>query len=58
MEDNKLRQVGLGQGLMNYPEIIKTISKKVPHAYLIFEGVIGDDIIESLAYIKKLQKEV
>ncbi|MDO9629263.1 MAG: sugar phosphate isomerase/epimerase family protein [Acholeplasmataceae bacterium] len=52
--NNQLVQVGLGQGLMDYPTIIKRIKEVKPDAHLIFEGVTGDDIETSFSYIKKL----
>lgn len=54
VEDQKLKQVGLGQGLMDYSEIIKLIQKNNPNAYLIFEGVVGDDIQSSYKLINDL----
>lgn len=54
IKDNQLKQVGLGQGLMQYPEIINMIKSACPNAHLIFEGVTGDDIQSSLIYIKQL----
>jgi len=54
MQDNKLIQVGLGKGLMDYPKIIRRIQEVTPNAYLIFEGVTGMDIPESLKLIKEL----
>jgi len=54
VENQKLKQVGLGQGLMDYPAIIKMISSACPNSYLIFEGVTGDDITSSYQLIKKL----
>jgi sugar phosphate isomerase/epimerase len=57
VEDDKLKQVGLGQGLMDYPTIIKRIKQETPEAYLIFEGVTGEDILTSIEYIKRLLKE-
>lgn len=54
VENQKLKQVGLGQGLMKYPTIIDQIIKNCPNAYLIFEGVVGDDITSSLTYIKNI----
>ena len=57
VEDDKLKQVGLGQGLMDYPTIIKRIKQETPEAYLIFEGVTGEDIRTSIEYIKRLLKE-
>lgn len=58
-EDGKLIQVGLGQGLMDYKTIIKRIKETHPEAYLIFEGVTGDDIKSSYQFIKSLlEKDV
>ncbi len=54
IQDNRLVQVGLGQGLMDYPRIIKLIKEKTPDAYLIFEGVTGDDIVSSYQLIQSL----
>jgi sugar phosphate isomerase/epimerase len=54
IQDNRLVQVGLGQGLMDYPKIIKLIKEKTPDAYLIFEGVTGDDIVSSYQLIQSL----
>ncbi|MDD3171566.1 MAG: sugar phosphate isomerase/epimerase [Bacilli bacterium] len=54
VKDNKLIQVALGDGLMNYPYIIKKIEEKCPNAYLILEGITGIDIKRSLNFIKNL----
>lgn len=54
VKDNKLKQVGLGQGLMDYPYIINKIKQELPHAFLIFEGVKRDDLKSSLACINTL----
>ncbi len=54
IENQKLVQVGLGQGLMNYKEIIPLIKKYNPNSYLIFEGVQGAEIPSSLKYINQL----
>lgn len=52
--DNQLKQVGLGQGLMNYPWMIKTIKEHFKDVCLIFEGVVGEDIKTSFDFIKDL----
>lgn len=57
VDDNKLKQVGLGQGLMDYPEIIALIKENNPNAFLIFEGVVGSDIESSLKLINSLRNE-
>lgn len=54
VEDGLMHQVGLGKGLMDYPYIIGQIKKHTPNAYLIFEGVTGEDISSSFEYIKSL----
>lgn len=54
VQNEKLVQVGLGQGLMDFPKIIRHIQEVKPEAYLIFEGVTGEDIKTSYDYIKSL----
>lgn len=52
--ENKLVQVGLGQGLMNYEYILPKIKKYCPNAYLIFEGVKPEDMESSMTFVQKL----
>ena len=54
VKENKLVQVGLGKGLIDYKLIIPKIMKNNPNATLIFEGVLGDDIKESKEYIERI----
>jgi sugar phosphate isomerase/epimerase len=54
VENGTLKQVGLGQGLMDYPWMISTIKKHFKDVFLIFEGVVGEDIKTSLTLIKSL----
>ncbi|MCR5564571.1 MAG: sugar phosphate isomerase/epimerase [Gammaproteobacteria bacterium] len=54
VKENKLVQVGLGEGLIDYSKIIPKIITNNPNAYLIFEGVLGDDIKKSKEYIERL----
>jgi sugar phosphate isomerase/epimerase len=54
VDQGRLRQVGLGQGQMKYPDVIARIKRITPNAFLIFEGVTGDDIQPSVAYINQL----
>ena len=55
--DGKLKQVCLGKGLMDYPSILNAIQTDCPDAYLISEGITGEDINESLTYINHYMKE-
>ncbi|MDR2822391.1 MAG: sugar phosphate isomerase/epimerase [Acholeplasmatales bacterium] len=54
LEDNKLVQVGLDKGIIDYNLLLKEVLKRDLHPILIFEGVVGDDIKSSLKYIKKI----
>ena len=54
IENNALKQCGLGDGILDFNFIIENIKKIIPDVTLIFEGVIGDDIEKSLKYIKTL----
>ncbi len=56
IKDGVLKQVGLGKGLMDFPKMLHLIKQATPNAYLIFEGVVNDDISESLVYIKNVLK--
>lgn len=53
-EANKLKQVGLGEGLMDLEYIISTAKRETPNAYLIFEGCPKDKMESSLKYIKSI----
>lgn len=53
-ENNKLKQVGLGEGIMDLEYIVKNAAKLTPNAYLIFEGCPKDKMESSLKYIKSL----
>ena len=53
-ENNKLKQVGLGEGIMDLEYIVKNAQKLTPNAYLIFEGCPKDKMESSLKYIKSL----
>jgi len=57
VENSQLKQVGLGQGLMDYQTMIKRIKEEQPNAYLIFEGVTGEDIHTSYQLISSLLED-
>ncbi|MBM7453254.1 sugar phosphate isomerase/epimerase [Acholeplasma morum] len=56
-QDNKLVQTGLHRGEMNYQRLLPLMVKSNPNAYYIFEGITGEDIKDSLCYIKKILEE-
>lgn len=54
VENNKLKQVGLGEGIMDLEYIVKNAKKLTPNAILVFEGCPKDKMESSLKYIKTL----
>ena len=52
--EHKLKQVGLGEGIMDLEYIINKAKVETPNAYLIFEGCPKDKMESSLKYIKEL----
>lgn len=53
-EEDKLIQVGLGKGIIDFDFIIRTIKEYSPDSTMIFEGVKAPDIEDSLILIKHL----
>lgn len=58
VSEDKLTQVAIGKGLMDWKTMLPMIYKACPNAYLIFEGSKKEDMQESLDYFKKLLKEI
>lgn len=58
LEDNKLKQVGLGEGLMDLEYIISKVHDNVPDANLIFEGVPKDKMESSLKLVKEILQKL
>lgn len=56
VEDDALKQVGLGKGILNLPYILEQINEKHPNAYCIFEGVKPEDMESSFEFVKKYLK--
>lgn len=52
IEDNNLKQVAIGKGILDYDYIINRIKETNPNAYLIFEGSKPDDMQFSFDFIK------
>ena len=57
IQDNKLVQVGLGEGIIDFDYIIVNILKAHQDAYLILEGITGYDIKTSINLLKSLEKK-
>lgn len=47
LEGDGIKQCGLGKGIIDFKFIVDTAKKYSPNATLIFEGVVGEDIISS-----------
>ena len=52
-EDGKLKQVPVGKGSLDFDKIIGKIYAHNPDALLVFEGTMGDDLPDSIKFIKE-----
>lgn len=52
-EDGKLKQVSVGKGSLDFDKILRRIYDHNPDALLVFEGTVGDDLPESISFIKE-----
>ena len=44
IEDNKLKQCGVGKGILDFDRILNAIYQHNPNAILVLEGTVGDDL--------------
>ena len=52
-EDGALKQVSVGKGSLDFDKILSKIHNHNPDALLVFEGTTGDDLPESVRFIKE-----
>lgn len=52
IEDNKLKQCGVGKGILDFDKILSTIYHHNPNAILVLEGTVGDDLPFAVSYLK------
>jgi sugar phosphate isomerase/epimerase len=53
IEDGKLRQCGVGKGILDYDKILSKIYSSNPDAILVLEGTVGEDIDFAVSYLRK-----
>ena len=52
IEDNKLKQCGVGKGVLDFDRVLSTIYRHNPNAILVLEGTVGDDLPFAVSYLK------
>lgn len=52
IQDNKLKQCGVGKGVLDFDRILNTIYKHTPNATLVLEGTVGEDLPFAVSYLK------
>ena len=57
-EDGSLKQVSVGQGILDFDKILEKIYRHNPDALLVFEGTVGDGLPESIRFIKEKIKKI
>jgi sugar phosphate isomerase/epimerase len=58
IQDNKLKQCGVGKGILDYDRILDTIYKHNSNAILVLEGTVGDDLPFAVSYLKDKIKKI
>ena len=51
IDDNKLKQCGVGKGILDFDRILNAIYMHNPNAILVLEGTVGDDITDAIALL-------
>ena len=57
-DDGSLKQVSVGQGILDFDKILEKIYNHNPDALLVFEGTVGDGLPESIRFIKEKIKKI
>ena len=52
VEEGKLKQCGVGRGILDYDRILSAIYNHNKNAILVLEGTVGDDLPFAVSYIK------
>lgn len=52
IEDGKLRQCGVGHGILDFERILSTIYKYNKNTVLVLEGTVGDDLPFAVSFLK------
>lgn len=52
VENGELKQVAPGLGLLDYPYLLKKLEELPKEPVIVFEGVVGDDIVTSSTFLK------
>ena len=58
VEDGRLRQCGVGKGILDYDRILNKIYHHNPNAILVLEGTTGDDIGYAVSFLRKKINEI
>jgi sugar phosphate isomerase/epimerase len=58
IDGDKLKQCGVGRGLLDYNRILSKIYSKNPDAILVLEGTTGEDIGYAVSYLRKIINEI
>ena len=53
IEDNKLKQCGVGKGILDFDRILNMIYKHNQNAILVLEGTVGDDLPFAVAHLSE-----
>ena len=52
IENEKLKQCGVGKGILDFDRILSAIHRHNPNAILVLEGTVGEDLPFAVSYLK------
>jgi sugar phosphate isomerase/epimerase len=58
IEDGKLKQCGVGKGVLDFNLILSKIYSHNKDAILVLEGTVGDDLPYAVAYLKDIINKI
>ena len=58
IEDGKLKQCGVGKGVLDFDKILSKIHASNPNAVLVLEGTTGEDIEYAVSFLRKKINEI
>lgn len=58
IENNKLKQCGVGKGMLDFDRILNAIYRHNKNAILVLEGTVGDDLPFAVSYLKDKMNKI
>lgn len=58
IDEGKLKQCGVGKGILDFERILSAIYNHNPNAVLVLEGTVGEDLPFAVSYLKDIMNKI